>query len=227
MAQFGRNVIVKFDYDVSDFAKKAEQVRQIMLAETAESLKYIANVFANQAAKFTPPNIGKQTIEKRFYTRPYLILSRLVKKYYPKHFPTPEDYKQWRAGMVYKVLYTKKGKPRGTAFAYCKTKQELKKLTRIVNRGLSKVMWGKNLGDIGANVPVALQRLMKKSPNLKNLPYNKVRLEQNDAITAVDIENEAETSGGWGDFSKERGYISARKALAVRLRKIAEMNRTL
>ena len=60
------------------------------------------------------------------------------------YYGTKEDAEQLRKyKMKFKVLNTKKGTPKGTAFAYTKTIGQAKKAAKIANRGLSRVMWRK------------------------------------------------------------------------------------
>lgn len=60
------------------------------------------------------------------------------------YYGTKEDAEQLRKHkMKFKVLNTKKGVAKGTAFAYTKTVSQAKKASKIANRGLSRVMWRK------------------------------------------------------------------------------------
>lgn len=62
---------------------------------------------------------------------------------YAKQTATEADKAALKAGKIYKVLNTKAGAKKGQAFAYCKTKQEVKRAKKIETRGLSRVMWRK------------------------------------------------------------------------------------
>lgn len=220
-----KNVKVRFNYDLTDFEQKAREVAKDIREEGLETVKYCANVFANAAAKYTPPSIGKGSIEKKYYDRPYLVLIRLIRGGYGRHRATEEDREQFNNGMVYKVLDTRNGHTK--TFAYCKTKGQLKQLRRIANRGLSRVMWGKNLGDIGVNVPAAITRLMGKSPNLDKLDLNENKIINDGDVVGVEIENKVANVERYAKFAEKKGYDKVRSALAVRLRIIAEKHRNL
>ena len=131
-------------------------------------MKEIMPDVIHTVARYTPPNIGKNIIEKRFYTRPILYLPDLARGKIDSQKANSDDYRQLRSGMKFKILYTKRGIKRGQAFAYCKTIGQAKKLAKIKNRGISRIAWGKTLPVIGINVPKTVVRLMRKSPNLSS-----------------------------------------------------------
>ena len=72
------NKTVKVDWDQSEFEKKAEQ----FLKEVPEAMKEIlietAPEFSKAAAKYTPPSMGKGSIQKKYFERPVLVLARLI-----------------------------------------------------------------------------------------------------------------------------------------------------
>lgn len=74
------------DYDVSEFEEKANKLMDDIRAESPEILKRTVVVFANAAARFTPPlNGNKNTIPKEKYYRPYVSLLGLVQGKYPRN----------------------------------------------------------------------------------------------------------------------------------------------
>ena len=95
---------IKFDWETKDFEKNLEELRQEIAEDTKDILIRNAPKFAEAASKYTPPDIGKNTIDKAKYERPILILSRLVNGGYYQYKPTQEDINQLRKKMVYKVL---------------------------------------------------------------------------------------------------------------------------
>lgn len=224
-----KNVRVKFGYSLSDFVKKANKVIKDTQEESVDIIKQCATAFANGAQKFSPPCIGKNSIEKKYYQRPFLVLIRLIRGGYAGMTASQEDIQQFRNGMIYKVLDTKsplKYKS-NVPFGYCKTKGQLKKMCKIENRGLGRVMWGKNLNEIGVNVPSTIQRLLNKSRNLNSLDFNKNTLTKTDNSVSVEIENKASYSERWGRFAEKRGYENSRRTLNLRLKLIAERNKNL
>ena len=88
-------------------------------------------------------------------------------------------------------------------------------------------MWGKNLDEIGVNVPSTIQRLLNKSRNLNSLDFNKNTLIENNDSVSVEIENKASYSERWGRFAEKKGYENANKTLKIRLRLIAERHKEL
>lgn len=224
-----KDVRVRFDYNMSDFVKKANEFIKDAQNESVKIVQACASAFANGAQKFTPPSIGKNSIEKKYYQRPFLVLIRLIRGGYAGMAASQEDIQQFRNGMIYKVLDTRypNKKRSNVAFGYCKTKGQLKKLCKIETRGLSRVMWGKSLEDIGVKVPTTIQRLLRKSPKLAGLNFNKNKIiEQNDTVTA-EIENDVARIERYGKMAEQAGYVNAQKALRVQLRLLAERNKNL
>jgi hypothetical protein len=141
----GSSRSIKFDWDQSEFEQNVKK----LLAEIPEKVEDIliktAPEFSKAAAKYTPPNMGKNSIDKKYYTRPVFALLSLIKGYYKGQKATPEDIKAFRSGMKYKILDTKAGVTKGKAYAYCKNKGEIKKLAQISTRGISRIMWRKRI----------------------------------------------------------------------------------
>lgn len=102
----------------------------------------ISVTFAEAAAKYTPPNIGKANIEQKYYFRPVQDLTLLVKGEYPPYHATRQDYAALREGFKFRVLNTKVGHKKNEVYAYTKGINEAKRASRIQNRGLSKYSWG-------------------------------------------------------------------------------------
>ena len=69
---------IKFDWETKDFEKNLEELRKEIKEDTKDILIRNAPKFAESASKYTPPDIGKNTISKEKYTRPILVLARLV-----------------------------------------------------------------------------------------------------------------------------------------------------
>ena len=86
---------VKFNYDMSEFEANAKKVIEEIQHETKNMLIKASTDFADGAAKATPPSIGKASIEKKYWSRPILVLGLLIRNKYPNHKPTKEDYAQY------------------------------------------------------------------------------------------------------------------------------------
>lgn len=103
--------------------------------------------FAEVAARYSPPNMGKANIDAKYYMRPIYKLDDLAKGLVRNErgkrlYATKEDYAALRNGMKFKIMNTKHGVKRGTVYAYTKGINEAKRLARIQNRGLTKYSWG-------------------------------------------------------------------------------------
>ena len=197
-------------------------------AQSVENLKYAANVYANAAAKNTyPAPLDKETIEKRFYERPWYFLPKLMKGEYGVN-PTEIDKAQYKRGMLYKILNTKgRSKKSNVAYAYCKTAGDLKRLIKIDTRGLARVMWGKNLAQIGANVPYTITRLLNKAKKLPTLPYNTNTLVSENDIHTATITNNASNIDSAGKEAEKRADYRTSKALNTKMAKEAEKERQI
>ena len=153
----------------------------------------VARVFAQTAAKFTPPNMGKAYIENRFYYRPVQELKKLAKGEYAHYHATKADYAALRAGYKFRVLNTKyKAHKKNDVVAYTKGINEAKRVSRIKNRGLSRYSWGnainnavddlsqlqqyggKGYKQIYGDLPPIFHRLLKKSPNIAKYQFGRV-----------------------------------------------------
>ena len=228
MAKFLRNKFsktVKFDYDMSEFEKNAKGVLKDIKIESKDILIRVATDFADGAAKATPPSIGKASIEKKYWTRPILSLALLVRNKYPKHKATPEDYVQFRKKMKYKVLYTKSGVKKGTAFAYTKTKAQARKAAKIETRGLSRVMWGKNLPSIGAKVPNSILKILAKSTKLNSLDFNTVKMSSSSDEQSVEITNKVTAIERYAKKAELAGYRKVSNSLMREMKNIAKRDR--
>lgn len=104
-------------------------------------------MFAETAAKYTPPNIGNAYIDPKYYYRPVQDLALLAKGGYPPYHATKADYAALREGYKFRVLNTKKGHKKNDVYAYCRGINEAKRASRIQNRGLSRYSWGANLNN--------------------------------------------------------------------------------
>ena len=104
--------------------------------------------FATAAAKYTPPNIGKANIDKKYYDRPIQDLAILARGGYPRYHASKKDFQMLRNGYKFRIMNTKYRHRKDEAvFAYAKGINEAKKLARIQTRGLSKYSWGANLNN--------------------------------------------------------------------------------
>ena len=226
-----KDIKVRFNYDMSTFEENVKKLIDDIQSETVELIKNAAVVFANAAAKWTPPRKNgspSMTIEKEKYLRPYYVLSVLIQGGYEGVGASEIDKAQFKNGMKFKILNTKHNRQKNApAYAYCKTKGELNRLRKIKNRGLAKAMWGKSLDSIGMNVPIGIQRLLNKSPNLESLPYSHTELEKEEDSVAVTIENRAENIEKYAKPAEAYGYKKVQQELRHRLAALARKERKL
>lgn len=103
------NKKVSFDWDQSEFQKNADKLIKQIPEQIQNILIEVAPDFSNAAAKYTPPNIGRQSIQKKYYERTVLVLARLIHGGYKTHKATEEDKNAFKNGKIYKVLNTKAG----------------------------------------------------------------------------------------------------------------------
>ena len=197
----------KVTIDTSEFDKNAQTLLAQLAEFTKDALRKAASAFAHFAARYTPPEIGQDKIKKERYLRPIYNLKELI----DTGRAIPLDRYQYAKGKRWKVFDDKHNK----ILAYTASQAEAKKLAKIETRGLLKVMWGKDLPDIGGNVPVALQRLISKSPQLRPLPYNRVELKEEDGELSVEIENKASGIERVSNMAEANGYRAAEKTLRV------------
>ena len=147
MPKVDPSLMINYWKDNMDFGHYTQYFARMMLRK-----------FAEVAARYSPPNIGKANIENKYYYRPIYNMIEMSKGkvFTPKGkvlYPTKEDYEAIRKGMRFKVMNTKYRVRRGTVFAYTKGINEAKRLARIENRGLTKYSWGSILNTFnGQNV---------------------------------------------------------------------------
>lgn len=116
--------------------------------------------FAQTAAKYTPPNIGKANIDQKYYSRPIYSLIDLAKGLVRtprgrRVYATKEDFAALRNGFKFKVVnnkYRATREEKRHAFAYTRGINEAKRLAKIERRGLSKYSWGANLNNTQEDV---------------------------------------------------------------------------
>lgn len=162
--------------------------------------------FAQTAAKYTPPNMGKAYIDQKYYSRPIYKLDDLAKGLVRtargrRVYATKEDFAALRAGYKFKVVNTKyriTREQKRKAIAYTKGINEAKRLAKIERRGLSKYSWGANINNTMQDIqnqtssgiplnqvhiftanklPPIFQRLARKSPAITKYTWGSYRKE--------------------------------------------------
>lgn len=161
-------------YVPTQFKQMANVNPQTMIQVFKEELnfgaytEYVARMvlrkFAQVAARFSPPNIGKAIIDRKYYYRPYYKIEDLINgdvrtERGRRLHATKEDFAALRAGFKYKVMNTKHGVKPGTVYAYTKGINQAKRVSRIQNRGLTKYSWGSILNTFNSqNVAKTFRR---------------------------------------------------------------------
>ena len=219
---------VKFTYNMDDFNKNVNNYIKNAQQRSKQIVIKVTPEFVKGAVKYTPPDMGHNTIDKKRYNRPILNLIKLVRGEYDGYSPTKEDAHELRYNkMRYKVLYTKAGIKQGTAFAYTKTISAAKKAARIANRGISRIMWGKNIESIGMPIPPSVQRLIAKSPNTQKHNLNRFNLTQFGDETSMEIVNDVAQIERYAQIAERQGYKKVKSAINRELRKMADENKEL
>lgn len=214
---------VSFEMQTKDFDKDVEKNVALVKAESKNILIASTTQFAAGAATYTPPSMKKAVIEKKYWTRPVKYIPTLIKN----NRATQEDIEMLRQGYFFKVVYNKAGVKKGTAFAYCKKLSQTKKFAKITTRGLSRVMWGKNLSSIGAKVPTVITSILKRSKDLADVNLNIVRVTSKKDQHIVEIQNAVASIERYAKIALNQGYYRAQKAINKELKKIAEKDKNL
>lgn len=200
--------------DTSEYDANMEAYLKELGDFAQDALKKAASAFAHFAARYTPPDIGQDKIKKERYYRPIYNLRELI----DSGKAIPLDRIQYSKGKRWKVMDDRNHK----ILAYTSSQSEAKRIAKIETRGLMKTMWGKNMDRADMKVPVAIQRLVAKSPQLRPLPYNNVKMEMKDGIAEVEIENKATNIEKVSKMAEAHGYRSAEKTLKTIQTKLNE-----
>lgn len=215
---------VSFDLETKTFDKAVEENIALVKAETKNILLASSTQFSAGAATYTPPSMKKAVIEKKYWTRPVGFIPTLIKQ----GQATKKDIDMLHQGYFYKVIYNKAGIPKGTAFAYCKKLSQTKKFAKITTRGLSRVMWGKNLNSIGAKVPTVITSILKRSKDLVDVNLNDVKLlKTKEDVYQVHIQNKVASIQRYAIIALNQGYRRAEKAMTKQLKKLAQKDKQL
>lgn len=99
---------------------------------------------------------------------------------------------------------------------------EIKRLKRISTRGLSRVMWGKNLPAIGAKIPTSIQRLIRKSPALERINLNKVSITKNNDETILSVTNDVAQVERYAKIAEKHGYKKIMSGIMRALKRLVE-----
>lgn len=215
---------VSFNIQTKDFNKAVDDNVVLIKGSTKDILINSSTQFSAGAATYTPPSMKKAVIEKKYWTRPVAYIPTLASR----NRATPEDIEMLRKGFLFKVVYNKSGVKKGTAFAYCKKLSQTKKFAKITTRGLSRVMWGKDLNQIGAKVPTVITSILKRSKDVAKYDLNEVKLvAQQKDIYVVNIVNNVANIQRYAKIALNQGYLRAQKAINKELKKIAEKDKNL
>lgn len=214
---------VSFNMQTKDFDKAVDHNIALVKAQTKNILIASSTQFAAGAATYTPPSMKKAVIEKKYWTRPVQYIPSLAKN----NRATQVDIQMLRKGFLFKVVYNKAGVKKGTAFAYCKKLSQTKKFAKITTRGLSRVMWGKNLTSIGAKVPTVITSILKRSKDLAKVNLNTVELKSKKDQHIVQVENAVASIESYARIALNQGYLRAEKAINKQLKKVAEKDKQL
>lgn len=228
MATTTKSKFIKMQVDDSDFQKNIKQLEKELPEQFKKILVDASPQFVKAAQKYTPPNLGKSSIEKRFYSRPILFLLNLVRYGSIGKFKcTDEDIQMFRKGFKYKVVNTRGGSKFGHSIGFTKTQAQAKKLAKIQTRGLTRAMWGKQLTKIGAKIPNSILSLMRKAKKISTLNLNEVKISSNEKQTEVQITNKAAENQRFVSIAISRGLKAVQRYIMKQLKKIVNKDRQL
>ena len=215
---------VSFQMKTNDFDKAVDENVALIKSETRNILINASTQFAAGAATATPPSRNKAVIEKKYWTRPVVYIPSLAKN----KTATQTDLEMLKQGYFFKVLNTKReGNRKRLAFAYCKKLSQTKKFAKITTRGLSRVMWGKDLEEIGAKVPTVITSILKRSKDVTKYDLNDVKIMSDNDIHVVQITNNVKEIERYATVAKAKGLTRAQKAIYKEVKKIAEKDKKL
>lgn len=215
-----KSKFIKMTVDDSDFQKNVKRLQEELPEQFKKILIDSSPQFVKAAQKYTPPSLGRASIQKKFYTRPIIFLLNLVRFGRVGRFQcTPKDIQMFRKGYKYKVINTRNG---GTkkAIGYTKTQGQAKKMAKIQTRGLMRAMWGKTLNKIGAKIPNSIASLLRKGKRLSSINLSDTKLKKKDTITQVQITNKAAESQRFVSIAISRGLKAVQRFIVRQLKKI-------
>lgn len=217
------NIKVDTQYYKDQFAIYMRYHRQ----EIKEILGGSAAIFANHAATYVPPSMGKEKIDDNLYKRQLTYLPFKVRKDY-KAKEKNEDLLYLKKGYLYKIRhYIARRKYKDLYFK--KATAKVKAMKRIKNRGLLRVSFAMDLVTIGQKYPSKIRALLSKSKNLKKFKrFNKINFSTdfqkitiiNDHYQAYSNENFAKIAIREGDkYAKD--YIARKVKTLLNKKKVA------
>lgn len=220
MTTTNKSKFIKMQVDDSDFQKNVKRLEEELPVQFRRIMIDAAPEFSKAAQKYTPPNLGKTSIQKRLYQRPIVFLLNLVRfGAVGKYKCTDIDIQMFRKGYKFKVVNSRNG-GKTQAVGYAKTHAQARKLAKIQTRGLLRAMWGKNLADIGAKVPNAILSLMRKGKKISQLNLNTVKLKTEENNHQVQITNKAANSERFVSIAINRGLKAVQNFIVRQLKKI-------
>lgn len=86
---------------------------------------------------------------------------------------------------------------------------------------------GKDLDQIGADIPSTIQRLIRKSPKTNNLSLNEVNVVNNAEETTLEIENEIRGVERYAKIAEKQGYKKIMNKILRELKNIVKQEKTL
>lgn len=207
---------VEVTVDDKIFRQKMEQYKKTVGQALPQITNKGGNKYAEWSMMYVPPkNNGSwsKRINAKAYKRPILYIPQLIKDTKSKAMIAI-----LRRQLQNKNKYAVKKQPYNSKIKWFfgKTKNELRKYTQILNRGLLKVMFGANLYKVGIPIPNAILNILNKSPNLRkyvNMNFVKMNYQVNKSCELL-TSNEATVKLGYsGNHAIKEGCYRARAAM--------------
>lgn len=198
------------------------------------TLKSITRTFLYTASKYTPPNMGKNSIDEKYYSCQIIPIGEAAKNPYMGIVLYKEDWAMYKQGYDFKVIYNKWREPK-KVLGYAKGIRNAKKLARIKNRGLAKYSWGTLMNNFtgpafeaartyspytsdnreglyATSLPKSFDFLAKKSPSIKQWQWGTIRsraIDMQNGIFSVEGQNNLTDSFAYCKIAIDRGTQAA------------------
>lgn len=210
--------------DMTKFKAAYNKYMKEVDADKEKILYGAAKQFSQYASLYAPPNLGKKTLDEKYYKRKLFYLPTEIKN--NENRSKQKDLEMLKQGFLFKILKKIPLSKKFDVLYFKKKTGKVKKLLKIANRGLLRASFGSNIEVLGESIPTNIRRLLTKSKNIKNLKnFNKFLFQNKDHSSSLTIENDvidAQPSANFAEISVRQGDKQAAKYIK---RKVNEINK--
>ena len=226
MAAISKKQIAKLDFELKSLRENLSKMREDDKSTVLKALKAGAIVFANAAAKHTPPDMGKNIDPLRYIDgvvitagsnhkpRGRRIIIDLLASVRESRSPFRSVHGQLlKQGWKYIVF------ARGRKRILCKDLSEAQRYAHLSYRGLMRAAWGLDLPALGGKLPPAFAKLITaRNKLMTQAGRNQVRMDSDNF--KITIENRVlRGSEGFVSSTTTNAEIAALKTINTRLKK--------